>query len=81
MITSIESSWNLFYRYYGCFYENMDNLIDSSLATTAYGRLKNDIVSGLWEPGTKLGIAALRKYYDSGATPLREALNRLAAEG
>lgn len=57
------------------------DILPDSLATTAYGRLKNDIVSGFWPPGTKLGIAALRKHYDCGATPLREALNRLAAEG
>jgi DNA-binding GntR family transcriptional regulator len=38
-------------------------------------------LNGHWSPGYKLGIEALREHYDSGATPVREALNRLAAEG
>jgi DNA-binding GntR family transcriptional regulator len=32
-------------------------------------------------PGLKLGIESLREHYGTGATPMREALNRLAAEG
>ena len=54
---------------------------DPSLASSLYAHVKNDIISGLWAPGRKITIAALRDHYKMGATPLREALNRLTAEG
>jgi DNA-binding GntR family transcriptional regulator len=53
----------------------------SSLTLSTYERVRADILNGHWSPGNKLGIEALREHYDSGATPVREALNRLAAEG
>jgi len=53
----------------------------SSLTLSTYERLRADVLNGHWSPGYKLGIEALREHYDSGATPVREALNRLAAEG
>jgi len=58
--------------------EAMD--LNPSLTSSIYERLRGDILSGRWQPGTKLGIEALRDHYASGATPLREALNRLVAE-
>lgn len=51
-----------------------------TLTSSIYERLRGDILSGRWQPGMKLGIDALRDHYASGATPLREALNRLVAE-
>jgi GntR family transcriptional regulator, carbon starvation induced regulator len=50
-------------------------------ATRLYGCLKRDIIEGGLAPGEWLRIDMLRKRYDAGATPLREALNRLSAEG
>jgi DNA-binding GntR family transcriptional regulator len=53
----------------------------TTLVSSLYERLREDVVAGFWAPGQKLGIEALRHHYACGATPLREALNRLAAEG
>ncbi len=53
----------------------------ASLTASTYERLRADVLSGHWTPGSKLGIEALRGHYGTGATPVREALNRLAAEG
>ncbi len=47
----------------------------------AYERLRSDIVSARIPPGSKLAIETLKRQYDLGPSPLREALNRLAAEG
>lgn len=46
-----------------------------------YDRLRDDIVQGRFAPGAKLKIEELRARYDSGATPIREALSLLAADG
>ncbi|HEY0184670.1 MAG TPA: GntR family transcriptional regulator [Rhodopila sp.] len=51
-----------------------------TLATSIYGRLRRDILRGGFRPGEKLRIDALSERYDVGATPVREALNRLSAE-
>jgi DNA-binding GntR family transcriptional regulator len=53
----------------------------STRATKLYKSLKADIVRGVLAPREWLRIDALRKQYDAGASPLREALNRLSAEG
>jgi len=53
----------------------------ASLTLSTYERLRADVLSGMWAPGLKLGIETLREHYGTGATPIREALNRLAAEG
>ena len=53
----------------------------TTLIASAYERLRADVLSGRLAPGQKLGIESLREQYDTGATPVREALNRLAAEG
>ena len=53
----------------------------TTLIASAYERLRADVLSGRLTPGQKLGIEALREQYATGATPVREALNRLAAEG
>jgi DNA-binding GntR family transcriptional regulator len=50
-------------------------------ATTLYRTLKDDIIRGSLPPRQWLRIDLLRKRYRAGATPLREALNRLSAEG
>lgn len=52
-----------------------------TLTDQAYQRLREDIVHSKFEPGVKLGIEFLKRTYDVGATPLREALYRLSADG
>ncbi|MBN9408253.1 MAG: FCD domain-containing protein [Burkholderiales bacterium] len=51
-----------------------------TLARATYDRLRADVISGQWEPGRKLLMHELRDRYQVGASPLREALNRLASE-
>jgi len=43
--------------------------------------VEQDIISGLLEPGARLGIVDLVRRYDIGATPLREGLSRLVSRG
>ena len=52
-----------------------------TLGDQAYARLRRDIIQGVFPPGARLGIEALRSTCGVGATPLREALSRLSAEG
>ena len=52
-----------------------------TLSESAYDALRDDIVRGRLEPESKLRIEELRQSYGTGASPLREALNRLAGEG
>lgn len=54
---------------------------DPTLATTAHRRLREDILSGRLPPGQKLKLRDLAARYGAGASPMREALSRLAAEG
>lgn len=51
-----------------------------TLARTTYERLRADVLAGHWQPGRKLLMHELRERYQVGASPLREALNRLASE-
>ena len=53
---------------------------EGTLAMSVYGRLRRDILTGLFEPGERLPLDALGERYSVGLTPLREALNRLSAE-
>jgi DNA-binding GntR family transcriptional regulator len=50
-------------------------------ATTLYRAIKQDIIRGALSPKEWLRIDVLRERYSAGASPLREALNRLSAEG
>lgn len=54
--------------------------LSASLAEDVYRRLRQDIVAGLYPPDTKLTIEELRAAYGAGASPVREALTRLAAD-
>lgn len=51
-----------------------------SLASTAYHRLHDEIVSGALAPGQKLHIKTVCERYEVGLSPVREALNRLSGE-
>lgn len=42
--------------------------------------LRNNILSGRWEPGDRLQLKQLSEQFDTSSTVLREALARLAAE-
>jgi len=53
----------------------------NTLARFVYDSLRSDILRGRLMPGEKLRIDGLRDRLGTGATPIREALNRLAAEG
>ena len=50
-------------------------------AEQALHRLRRDIVNGILLPDTKLKMRELKARYGLGATPLREALSQLAAQG
>jgi len=52
-----------------------------TLSERASALIEADIVSGALAPGARLGIAESAARYGVGATPLREALSRLAARG
>jgi len=52
-----------------------------TLARATYERLRADLLNGQWLPGRKLLMHELRARYGVGASPLREALNRLCSEG
>lgn len=61
-------------------YEETDGR-SGTRTTAVYEQLRREIVSGRLLPGEKLRVDALREKYGVGGSPLREALNRLAAEG
>ncbi|NQZ32981.1 MAG: GntR family transcriptional regulator [Oceanospirillaceae bacterium] len=50
-------------------------------SSSAYLRLRTDILDGSIEPSSKLSISQLTGVYKSSAAPVREALSRLSAEG
>jgi DNA-binding GntR family transcriptional regulator len=52
-----------------------------TLTEAAYDALRADIIRGVRPPGERLRIEKLKNLYDVGPTPLREALQRLSADG
>jgi GntR family carbon starvation induced transcriptional regulator len=52
-----------------------------SLSEQAYRSLRRRLLHGDIAPGAKLKIETLAREYEFSSSPLREALNRLAAEG
>ncbi|WP_270937135.1 GntR family transcriptional regulator [Falsiroseomonas oryzae] len=50
-------------------------------ASSVHERIRADILAGRLRPGARLPIKAMMARYEVGQTPLREALNRLAADG
>lgn len=57
-----------------------DSAGSESLTSRAYSRLKQDIISGKLRPGLKLKIEDLRRDYDLGTSPVREALSLLTSD-
>lgn len=49
-------------------------------ATLVYNDLKRDLLRGRHEPGSRLQVEATAQRYGVSTNPVREALNRLAAE-
>jgi len=58
-----------------------DEAAGATRATVLHRAIKEDILRGALAPREWLRIDLLRQRYDTGASPLREALNRLSAEG
>jgi GntR family transcriptional regulator, carbon starvation induced regulator len=52
-----------------------------TLTERAAALVERDILSGIWQPESRLGIHALSERYGIGATPLREGLSRLVSRG
>lgn len=50
-------------------------------ATAVFAAIRLDILSGSLQPGSRLRIDSLCQTYDATINPVREALNRLTAEG
>jgi DNA-binding GntR family transcriptional regulator len=53
----------------------------NSLTRSVYQQLRADLLSGVYKPNEKLRAEDLRKRFNIGSSPIREALNRLLAEG
>jgi len=53
----------------------------ATLASSAYGQLRQEIITGDQVPGSRLHIQQLCTRLGIGLSPMREALNRLSAEG
>lgn len=52
-----------------------------TLASSVYDLMRQDILKGDLPPGEKLRVEYLRDRYGVGASPIREALNRLSVDG
>lgn len=59
----------------------MTNTLERPLVEQALTRLRQDLLTGVHEAGTKLKIDRLQQRYGYSSSPLREALNRLTHEG
>ena len=55
--------------------------VAGTLASTVYDMMRRDILKGELPPGEKLRVEYLRDRYGVGASPIREALNRLSVDG
>ena len=59
----------------------VDASTSTTLASAVYDRLRQDILRGELTPGDKLRIEFVSARYEAGHSPVREALNRLSADG
>ena len=57
-----------------------DDASGRTMADIVYRKLRDDIVVGVLAPGTPLRSEEIRAAYNTGISPLREALTRLTAE-
>jgi GntR family transcriptional regulator, carbon starvation induced regulator len=58
-----------------------DHPSNKTVVSAAYDRLREDIMTGVLEPGRKLKFCALSGVYGAGVGTLREALHKLTADG
>jgi GntR family transcriptional regulator, carbon starvation induced regulator len=59
----------------------MQHSDDSGLTQRVHRQIRNDLLLGRIAPGLKLKVQTLGAAYGAGASPVREALSSLAAEG
>lgn len=59
----------------------LSHVSGDTLTEAAYLALHRDIIHGVRAPGERLRIGRLTELYGVGPTPLREALQRLSADG
>lgn len=59
----------------------LEQVNGDTLTEAAYSALRRDIIRGIRTPDERLRIGRLVEIYGVGPTPLREALQRLSAEG
>jgi DNA-binding GntR family transcriptional regulator len=59
----------------------MQGSADDGLTLQVHRLLRADLLNGRIPPGAKLGVQAVGARYGAGASPVREALSSLAAEG
>lgn len=53
----------------------------ATFETVVREKVRNDVLTGVLQPNSRLGIRALCERYGVGASPLREALSKLVPEG
>jgi len=58
-----------------------DTELKTTRASAIYIDLRNAILSGTLSPEAKLNVRSLSDQFQTGLSPIREALNRLATEG
>lgn len=56
-------------------------IVRLTTSSTVYDRIRDDVLAGALAPGLKLRIEFVCERYGIGASPVREALNRLSSEG
>lgn len=59
----------------------LDDRQAATLTRSVYEHLRSDVLRGKLRPGEKLRAETLRIRFKTGSSPVREALNRLLAEG
>ncbi|MEP3279655.1 MAG: GntR family transcriptional regulator [Stappiaceae bacterium] len=57
-----------------------DGSRSESMTSRVYSQLRDDIITGKLMPGQKLKIEELRRLYDVGTSPIREALSLLTSD-
>lgn len=61
--------------------ETMNGVQPTTLTEAIYGRIRNDILLGVFRPGDKLKLESLRQRYEASVNTLRETLSRLVSDG
>jgi GntR family transcriptional regulator, carbon starvation induced regulator len=61
--------------------DKSENRPPATLTKSVYEQIRADVLNGKLKPGEKLGAEALRTRFNTGSSPVREALNRLLSEG